>query len=69
MPDGELFDLPHPTKSRCDLLISLRLARKLTSKEQLAIANEVTSYRNMALRTEEALHRWSKVFEEAGVKL
>jgi len=71
MPDAELFDIPEvpAPQSRCDLLISLGLAGKLTTKEQVAIANELRIYRNMAVALDGLVHDWIKRLEEAGIEL
>jgi len=71
MPDTELFDIPDvpAAQSRCDHLISRGWAGKLTSKEQVAIANELNIYRNMALALDEKFHEWVKTFEKAGIYL
>jgi len=54
---------------RSDPLIRKGLAGELAKDEQAEIAESLRTYRDMASRTEKALHRWSKIFEEAGIKL
>ena len=54
--------------SRTDELITKGLAGELSKDDQAAIAYELQIFRNMALTLEETVHRWSKLFEKAGIE-
>jgi hypothetical protein len=53
--------------SKTDELITKGYAGELTKDEQAEIAYELQVFRNMALKLEETIHRWSKLFEKAGI--
>lgn len=54
--------------SKTDELITKGLAGELSKEDQVAIAYELQIFRKQALNLEEWVHKWSKLFEEAGVK-
>ena len=54
--------------SKTDELIAKGLSGNLSKKDQAAIAYELQIFRNMALALEETVHKWVKLFEEAGIK-
>jgi hypothetical protein len=54
--------------SKTDELITKGLAGELSKEDQVAIAYELQVFRKMALNLEELVHKWVKLFEQAGIK-
>ena len=54
--------------SKTDELIAKGLAGELSKEDQVAIAYELQILRNMALRLEETVHKWTKLCEKLGIK-
>jgi hypothetical protein len=54
--------------SKTDELITKGLAGELSKDDQAAIAYELQIFRNMALNLEGLVHKWKKLFEQAGIK-
>ena len=54
--------------SKTDELIAKGLAGELSKEDQVAIAYELQIFRKMALTLEKLVHKWVKLFEQAGIK-
>jgi hypothetical protein len=54
--------------SKTDELITKGLAGELSKEDQAAIAYELQIFRNMALNLESLVHKWKKLFEQAGIE-
>jgi hypothetical protein len=60
--------LPRKAISKTDELITKGLSGDLSKEDQAAIAYELQIFRNMALNLEKTIHRWTKLFEQAGIE-